>query len=43
MLIAAELGYIDRPRPAPMLLEHDIDQQARSERHGYRQKYNGAA
>jgi hypothetical protein len=34
MVAATEFRHIDRPRPAPMILEHDIDQQPGAERQG---------
>src|SRR5450759_773117 len=43
MLGAAELRHFNRPRPAPVLLEHGIGQEPRAERDGRHQKQNGAA
>ena len=34
VFVAAELGHIDRPRAAPMLLEHQIGKHSRRQRKG---------
>ena len=43
MLVAAELGDVDRPRSAPVTLEPDIDQQAGCQGERRDQEYNRAS
>ena len=43
MLVAAELRDVDRPRPAPVILEHDVDEQPGPKRHRRHQEQDGAA